>query len=195
MNIVIIDNFYENPDVVRDLALKAKYIDVTQLNYPGYQSLHNYASAAVRKKFEKSLGINVVLDPEAHTFGKFRIMLKETGSQLKIHLDGNADWTGVLYLNPDQDCLGGTGFYRHKRTGLDGPTKMQNWKDVEKKIIEPDTLNSQAWELSSFVGMKFNRLVLFRGNQLFHCHTESFGTSIENSRLTQNFFFNEAPHV
>lgn len=195
MNILVIDNFYENPDLVRQLALTAQYKDVTQLNYPGFQSLHNFSTSSVIEKIEKAINAKVVLDPNGHTFGKFRVMLAETGTNLKVHLDGHADWTGVLYLNRDDDCRGGTGFFTHKETGLDGPTKNKKWQQIEKDIIEPDTLNPQAWQQSSFVAMKFNRLVLFRGNQLFHSHTESFGFNLQNGRLTQNFFFNEATNV
>lgn len=195
MNIIILDNFYENPQQVRKLAMTAQYKDVTQLNYPGYQSLHNYASNGVHQKIEKAINSKITFNPDGHTFGKFRIMLKETSSQLKIHLDGQSDWTGVLYLNPEENCHGGTGFYTHKLTGLDGPTKDINWHHTDKNIIEPDTLNQQAWIQTNFVAMKFNRLVLFRGNQLFHSHTESFGTNLQTGRLTQNFFFHEAKYV
>ena len=191
MNILVIDDFYKKPNLVRDLALKAQYKNVTQLNYPGFQSLHNFSTPSVIQKIEKAINSKIVLDPDGHTFGKFRVMLSETGSNLKIHLDGHADWTGVLYLNPNENCFGGTGFYTHKNTGYDGPTKDIQWQQIEKDIIEPDTLNQQAWLQTGFVAMKFNRLVLFRGNQLFHCHTDSFGTNLQNGRLTQNFFFNE----
>ncbi len=195
MNLIVLDNFYTNPLKVRELALKAQYKDVTLLNYPGFQSIHNYAAAGVTQKIEKAINSEIELDPESHTFGKFRIMLKETGSILKVHLDGQSDWTGVLYLNLDENCHGGTGFYTHKKTGFDGPTQDLGWQQIEKEIIEPDTLNQQAWIQTGFVAMKFNRLVLFRGNQLFHCHTKSFGTNLQNGRLTQNFFFNEGPNV
>lgn len=200
MDLVVIDNFYSNPDDVRNLALQAEYKDVTQLNYPGFQSLKSYSSSPLIEKFEQALSRKLSIDHNARTFGKFRIMLEETGSRLKVHLDGHADWTGVLYLNPSENCHGGTGFYRHKRTGLDGVASSEqiknlgfdDWDSLEKTIIEPDTLNGEAWEQTMFVGMKFNRLVLFRGNSLFHCHTVSFGSNKNDGRMTQNFFFNEA---
>jgi hypothetical protein len=200
MNIVVIDNFYKNPEAVRKLALSAEYKDVTKLNYPGFQSIKTYSSESIVNQFSEVLGREVSVDPARHTFGKFRIMLKETGSQLKVHLDGLSDWTGVLYLNPSESCEGGTAFYRHRATGLDGRVSEEKtrsfghdkWETLEKSIIEPDTLNSSAWEEMMFVAMKFNRLVLFRGGEFFHCHTHSFGHDIIDGRMTQNFFFNEA---
>ncbi len=199
MNIVVVDDFYEKPEVVRQLALGAQYRDVTKMNYPGFQSLQSYSSNALVGKFEKVLGRKLVIDPSSLTFGRFRIMLEETGSRLKVHLDGFCDWTGVLYLNPNSDCRGGTGFYRHRRTGIDNRLSEEesrargfaNWEDLERSIIEPDTLNADAWEQTGYVAMKFNRLVLFKGNLLFHCHTESFGADLKTGRMTQNFFFKE----
>jgi hypothetical protein len=199
MNIVVVDDFYENPEAVRSLALKAEYQDVTRLNYPGFQSLKTFSSASLVSKFEIILGRSLNIRPDSLTFGRFIIMLKETGSRLKVHLDGAADWTGVLYLNPTEDGQGGTAFYRHRETGIDGPIRGQSlfsfgynsWEDMEKTLIEKDTLNPEAWEETAFVATKFNRLVLFRGNELFHCHTHSFGSGREDGRMTQNFFFNE----
>lgn len=200
MNVIVIDNFYHDPQSVRKLALGADYKDVTMLNYPGYQSQKTYSSDSLVQKFSCILGRRLNVNPTHHTFGKFRIMLKETGSQLKVHLDGLSDWTGVLYLNPAESCEGGTAFYRHSATGLDGRADdhevlkrgYKSWADLERDIIEPDTLNAAAWDETMFVAMKFNRLVLFKGNELFHCHTHSFGTNKFDGRMTQNFFFNEA---
>ena len=197
--LIVIDEFYENPDAVRNLALQAEYQDVVQLNYPGFQSRYSYSSDSIVHSFAKLIGKELSVDPAKLTFAKFRIMLESTGSRLKVHLDGESDWTGLIFLNPDSSCQGGTAFYRHKSTGLEGhPSNELALKngfsssdEFEKSIVEPDTLNPDAWEVTMFVGMRFNRLLLFKGNELFHCHTKSFGTTRENGRLTQNFFFNE----
>lgn len=203
MNVLVFDDFYKNPDAVRSLALNASYRDVRSLNYPGYQSELTFVSQPVREKFAQILGRPLDIPINSTTFGKFRVMLKETGSRLKVHVDGACDWTGVLYLNPPESAEGGTAFYRHKETGLEGPptpTELErfgytSWFEMERHVIERDTLNTDAWQETMFVGMKYNRLVLFRGGELFHCHTHSFGTNLEDGRMTQNFFFNEATHV
>ena len=66
-----------------------------------------------------------------------------------------------------------------------------DWLQLESDIIEKDTLRDEAWEETLYVEMKFNRLVLFRGNEMFHGHTHSFGRDPNDARLTQNFFFDE----
>jgi Rps23 Pro-64 3,4-dihydroxylase Tpa1-like proline 4-hydroxylase len=68
---------------------------------------------------------------------------------------------------------------------------ISNFKDYEEKIIEKDTLNSDAWEVVQQIENKFNRCVIFKSNQLFHSHTQAFGKAKEDSRLTQNFFLKE----
>lgn len=200
MSLYVVDDFYSQPDLVRELALKAQYVDVSKLNYPGFQSRHSYSSANLVQRFSTILSQELVTCPKRHTFGKFRIMLKETASQLKVHLDGHADWTGLIYLTPNDFAIGGTGFYRHRETGLLSSLSdqeaqergYQDWQALEKALIEKDSLNPLAWEMVDYVAMKFNRLVLFKGNKRFHCHTHSFGTCLADGRLTQNFFFDQA---
>jgi hypothetical protein len=199
--IIVYDDFFDDPIRIREVALEADYTDVQSLNYPGFQSVRSYASRSMRAAFESITGQALEIDPAKLTFGKFRIMLSSTGSRLKIHVDGAADWTGLIYLNTSEQCRGGTAFYRHRRSGLEGPpTEMEarrlgisNLEEFEAKIVEPDTLDTNAWEQTTFVGMRFNRLILFRGAELFHCHTCSWGTTKEDGRLTQNFFFNSSP--
>ena len=197
-SLIIIDNFYSDPHAVRELAIQTSYIDVRRLNYPGLQSDHSFYDQHIIKKFQEAIGEEIDNDVESFTFGKFRFMSEESGSRIKIHVDGLTEWTGLVYLNTPPQCEGGTSFYKHKTTGLEGPPPAEEMHrygfasalDFERKIIERQSLDLNCWTETMFVGMKFNRLVLFRGNDLFHCHTHGFGTNRENSRLTQNFFFN-----
>lgn len=199
MNLIVIDDFYRDPEAIRKMALHAEYRDVRCYNYPGFQSIHSYVSKEMCAKFIELVGRPLDISLHKITFGKFRIMLKGSASRLNVHMDGASDWAGLIYLNPPEQCEGGTAFYRHRETGLDGPVEgkdlerfgFETWQALEDNIIERDTLRPEAWEETMFVGMKFNRLVLFRGGSMFHCHTHSFGTDKENARMTQNFFFDE----
>lgn len=198
--IIVVDDFYKDPLLVRKMALSSQFEDVRGLNYPGFQSLKSFAAPALVKSFSRITGEDLIVSPENLTFGKFRVMLDSTGSRLKIHVDGDTDWTGLVYLNLPEQCQGGTAFYKHIRTGMsEVPTQEQiaaagftSWREMEKAVVGVDSLNPQAWEMMDYVGMKFNRLVLFRGDKLFHAHTCAFGDNLENGRLTQNFFFRTA---
>jgi hypothetical protein len=195
--VIVVDDFFADPHRIRELALRTSYVDVRPLNYPGFQSVRSFASEALKEAFTSLTGEDLIIEPKRLTFGKFRIMLSTTGSRLQVHLDSAADWTGLVYLNLPEQCRGGTGFYKHKETGLDRlPTidearrlGFNSSAEFDEKVIVPDTLKPGSWEQTMFVGMRFNRLVLFRGSELFHGHTVAWGDTIENGRLTQNFFF------
>ena len=45
------------------------------------------------------------------------------------------------------------------------------------------------WEMTDFVGNKYNRLILYRGDN-FHTSLDYFGRDINDGRLFQTFFFN-----
>jgi ABC-type Fe3+ transport system substrate-binding protein len=90
----------------------------------------------------------------------------------------------VLYLTPDAPLSGGTGFYKHKATGLLEPTKPGEdaaWDNQAQDVTK--------WELVSSVGNVYNRLILYKGSQ-FHTSMDYFGNDLYTGRLFQTFFFN-----
>src|SRR5699024_5389719 len=113
-------------------------------------------------------------------------------------------WAAMIYLTLDKDCRGGLGIYQHKETGiLHVPQTseefrslgFENFEDMDRRLVYPDTKNNFAWKLIEFIPMKYNRLVLFKGSRYFHSITEKFGNEVNDSRLTHSFFFNEAPNI
>ncbi len=202
-SLIVYDGFYKDPEAVRELALSLEYENVIARNYPGFQSRYCVTNEQVQKKFEEIMNRKLHIVPEEMTFGNFRIMLKDTGSRIKVHVDGGPTWTALIYLNPDDQCQGGTGFFRHKKTGRialpsDEEARelgYEDSEDYENKVIVPDSLDDSAWEMIDFVSMKFNRFVAFRGGEFFHAHTCSFGSDFKTGRLTQNFFFWNADDV
>ncbi|MGB0454092.1 MAG: DUF6445 family protein [Bacteriovoracaceae bacterium] len=194
----VIDNFYKKPEEIRNLALKTDYINVKKLRYPGIQSRKSFTNLDLQKKFEDVLDTKLEIDPKKYTFGKFRIMINEPFT-FKAHLDGLTNLTGLVYLNPEDSCSGGTAFYRHRKSGLEGPLSQNEVEargfssneEMFKELIGDDKYDPESWEMTDFVPMKFNRLLVFKGYHYFHCHTSSFGTDKESGRMTQLFFFNE----
>jgi hypothetical protein len=196
-DVIVIDNFYKSPDDIRKFALKSVYIDISMLNYPGYQSTKAFHSPDLVSKMESAINSQIVVgDRNKIPFGQFRYIKESGESRIHIHYDSE-EWAGVLYLMLPEHCQGGTGFFRHKRTGLEGPPKDSDLADYgfesldqfENDVIVLDTKNIDQWDIIDFVEAKYNRMVLFRGSKLFHGHVCQFGSDIENSRLTQNFFF------
>ena len=52
-------------------------------------------------------------------------------------------------------------------------------------------LNRDEWTRYMLCPMKYNRLIIFR-TYLWHSHNYNFGDSMENGRLVQLFFWNDA---
>lgn len=65
----------------------------------------------------------------------------------------------------------------------------QTVEDLWDKIIWPDTNDPEKWEKVMTIPMRFNRLVLFRP-WYWHNAGAGFGTTAENGRLVQLYFFN-----
>lgn len=195
--LIVVDDFYTQPERVREFALKSEYIDLSSKNYPGFESSHEFVSVKLVEALSKLVKAPISFDQTVGSFGKFRFINAHTTSRLKVHTD-RIEWAGLVYLTPGEHSSAGTSFYRHKRTLLEGPPTPEqyrtlaykNFEDYEKDVILRDTLNHEAWEVSSYVSYKFNRLVLFKGSELFHSHSHGFGETASDSRLTQNFFFN-----
>ncbi|MCU7668526.1 hypothetical protein N7978_37260, partial [Bacillus thuringiensis] len=66
-----------------------------------------------------------------------------------------------------------------------------NIKDFDAKYVMPISKDLNKWDITYEIPIKYNRLVLFKGSKYFHAITDQFGNSIEDGRITQNFFFNE----
>jgi|TARA_R100000482_G_scaffold114779_1_gene57638 hypothetical protein len=183
-NIIVVDNFYNNPDEVREFALSQEF-NVTG-NYPGVRT-QNFLNQSTKDTLENIIQDQVVnwLDGglgstnEGYT-GAFQFTTKDNKSW--IHNDAYNNWAGVLYLTPDAPTSGGTGFFRSK---IDGSL---TGKDHDSPELEGTYGDYSKWDLVANVGNVYNRIVLFRADQ-WHTSLDYFGTSMKDGRLTQVFFF------
>lgn len=145
------------------------------------------------------MGEPLVSMPPPRAHAKFRIATAGDVGSAKVHVD-TAHWSGILYLSRPEDCRGGTEFFRHRRTNTDrGPISddearthgYASAKQMISDILERDTMNDEAWEMTMRVPMRFNRLVLLRP-WLWHTAGEAFGDSLGNGRLIYLMFFASA---
>lgn len=193
---IIIDDFLDQPEVLRNPALKLSYPSLGfETNFPG----RNASQAVVVPELEVVISkiVGEKLKPKTGTsHGKFRLTLAGDKGAAGVHLDDCA-WSGILYLTPDEFCQGGTHFYRHKATNMDrAPITveelqalgMSSMQEVWDNIVDKDTNNPEKWEHLMTVPMKYNRLVLFRP-WLFHNAGQGFGDNVENGRLIYPLFF------
>lgn len=176
VDLLILDNFYNDPDAVRDFALKQDF-SVTG-NFPGFRtkSMMNDSIKTVLARALMHPG-GVIIDwkdnPDSYS-GSFQICTKD--DKTWVHADQYNRWSGVCYLTPNAPSSSGTAFYRHKETGETRYSgRWYDWQDYSQ------------WEQIEFIANKYNRLILYRGD-LFHAAVNYFGDNLENGRLFQVFF-------
>ena len=183
--IIVIDNFYKNAQQVREFALSQEF--KVHGNYPGNRttSYANEILKSIIQTYVKPFGGNITDFPinESTYNGAFQFTTSRDRSW--VHIDGFNNWAGVLYLTPDAPVTAGTGFYRFK----DGTTCETDMKLLANKS-ETDKFSQDMtkWQLVDSVGNVFNRLILFNSKK-FHMSMDYFGTTKEDGRLFQVFFF------
>jgi len=174
--IIVYDNFYRDPDLVRSLALGKDFNLLG--NYPGKRT-DPFLTGVIKNHISEIVGAEVT-----HWFddycGCFQVV--HEGEQTWIHSDHYNDWAGVCYLHPNPPAGSGTAFYSHM--GLRRPMVEDGMESI------PDPY-SRDWIQTDYVENVYNRLVLYRGD-LFHQATGYFGkeNDLSSQRLFQVFFFN-----
>ena len=172
---MVVDDFYTNPDAVREYALQQPF-DVKG-NYPGARTkpfLPDDVKNAIQY-WMKLVGPITNWHEHSGYTGAFQLATAQ--DRTWIHADYYNKWAGVCYLTPDAPHTGGTGLYRHKQSGQFRRTD-QDWEGYDYT----------KWDLFDRIGNKYNRLILYRGD-LFHASIDYFGDSLQNGRLFQTFFF------
>lgn len=158
INTYIIDNFLDDPDLVRKSALALSFRETG--TFPGFRSDRADADyeAYIKPKFESILNCKI----EEFKQDSFRFQICMDNVDTWVHKD-ETEWAGVLYLTPQAPLEAGTGIYHH---------------------------NGFEWKLNSAIGNVYNRLVLYRGTLNHRSIMPGFGSTHEDGRLTQVFFFN-----
>ena len=197
-NIIVVDDFYKNPQDVRNFGLTTEYPEPTDdYTYPGRNSNSSYYSEEIHHSFEK-----LVKEPliPADKNGYFRISLETATHKQDIHVDPSWEWGAVIYMSAPEDCIdeGGTSFWKHNTLQSENIPKTDEeaqfygyptYKECWWTTIYGDGLDRSKWSRYFLCPMRYNRLVLFR-THLWHSHNFNFGNTLENGRLVQLFFFN-----
>lgn len=179
-NVIIVDDFYGDPDGVRAFALRQDF-SVTG-NYPGART-KTFMTDDVKQTLSNVIrphggNIHTWFETDGFT-GSFQMTTATDRSW--IHTDHVNTWAGVCYLTPGAPHTGGTGLFRHRRTGARYVSEMP--KDM---VYESQDMTK--WDLVDVIGNMYNRLVLYRSN-MFHSSLDYFGSTAEDGRLFQLFFF------
>lgn len=176
---IIVDDFYDDPYLVRSFALQQEYSEDTRY-YKGMRSAGNFRTPQMRQKFEEILGRKITAWEEHGMNGKFQYCTPQDA--LVYHWDGQS-WAGMIYLTPDAPFQSGTSLFAHKAT----KARHASHPGAER-AFDGGYYDKSKFELVDTAGNVFNRLVLFDAKSI-HAANEYFGKTIEDSRLFHLFFF------
>ena len=181
----IVDNFYENPDSVREFALNQDYVEGGfGRGFIGRRTEQQFLFSGLKERFEDIMGKTITKWEEHGMNGRFQIAW--SGEPLVYHCDSQK-WGGMLYLTPDAPYQCGTTLYAHKKTRA--RTYFDNGWDASWVDVPGDChLDGTPFEPVDVLGNVYNRLVIFDASAI-HSASQYFGTVKENSRLWQMFFF------
>ena len=188
VNTLIIDDFYTNVDEVREFALSQDF--GVKGNYPGRRT-RSFANEGIRdyiNSFIRPTAGEITYWSDDEYNGAYQYTTQYERSW--IHADSTTTWAALVYLTPNAPLSGGTGLFRHKKTGLEMTPKLPNG-EIDRKLLDEVYVDAQditKWDMTDRLANKYNRLVMYRGD-LFHTSLDYFGTNKENGRLFQTFFF------
>jgi len=191
---IIVDDFFENPDQIREEALKAEYSG--GFNFPGKRApCSEYVATLTAKKI-----FSLLIDMNKHVVeGSLDIdfqVVTETMGEGWVHSDaGDVYFAGVIYLTPNAPIDGGTSLYKSykniDKVLLDNYVHikrdfyMRKTKEDDVKSIRKN--NNELYYKTLEVKNIYNRLVMYPGNE-FHAAGKFFGSTMEDARLTLVFF-------
>lgn len=181
----VVDNFYDDPDSVREFALSLDYdIGGIGRGYIGNRTHQQYLFPELKESFESIMSKKITKWEEYDMNGRFQYCW--SGQPSVYHVDDQM-WGGMLYLTPGAPYQCGTTLHAHKKTRA-RTYHDDGWDDAWVNIPGDVHLDRTPFETVDVIGNVYNRLVIFDA-KCIHSASEYFGTVMENCRLWQMFFF------
>ena len=211
--VVFIDNFLEDPQALVEIASRSSFAP-----YPGVADRKGYPGVRAVAPADYSANLTALMEPLIRlNFGvpdqlalrkaecAFSLTTMAPGDlgplQRTPHFDASTPHHMAVLLYLCGEAHGGTGFYRHKATGLQQVTADNSEQFLD---IYYDELNARppaqryfddSDEQFEFLGMmpaRFNRLVVYRGSLLHSAVVNpqiSINADPRAGRLTLNSFY------
>ena len=198
MEILVIDNFFYNID---DLKKNSENLD-TKTNedmFPGSKKyiLNIKFIYDLNKElknldiYENKLNINNIFYGNVN---KDKDLLDRDQSQ--PHIDIYAKKALLVYLNEDDNCHGGTGFYKNIESNKIKANTIEEGLEILKKeggkLKKPEYISdsNNSWELIEMIPMKKNRGILY-DSKIFHsAYFKNLSYFNNEGRQTLNIFLN-----
>ena len=173
------DNFYSNPDEIRNFALTQVEYKQDLRWYKGYRSTTHFHPSGIREAFENIIGENITNFQEGIN-GCFQLMIST--DQQVYHYD-EQKWAAMIYLSPNAPIQSGTRLHQAKTSAIGH--KLDTGID---EYFNGNFYDSTKWNVTDSIANHYNRLVIMDA-QCVHSAGPYFGNGFEDGRLTHLFFF------
>ena len=205
VRVVVVDNFYKNPHLVRQLALDipaSRNKRIRGMNpawrinaFYDMDSMSWVFDQLARRFFNKemqTLPMDYMQQSFMNATFMVNVMQTENLPPLVPHMDNPAGnhLAATIYLNTANECNGGTSFYKYGgKTYYDDPHTMKTL-DVagNVQVNEYVTDSIGDFEMIGMVPMVFNRMVLYNQSVLHTAYVKENMFVGDNYRLNQQFF-------
>lgn len=206
--ILVIRNFFKNPDKLREYAESVDYVDTINgqvSGIPGYihrigngiKTLLRPIISIVTGEFEASEDF-VLQNPHKFTFQIYPVNQEVRKASLSPHTD-NVRYAGVCSLNKEDEYDGtdnGTALWRNDYTSEEHTLREFNYrakrhynmdpKSEEYVKLDPSAVDIPGWSIYHVIQHSYNTMVLYEGNMW---HSPYYTASKwKSDRITFNCF-------
>ena len=161
-NIIVVDNFYENPLAVREYALKQEWVERLRQK----RTVKSYTPHWMAERFETLLNKKISFTEDSGIF------CYNTSKETIYHGFPKQDFVATIFLNDISKPETGIGFYK---------------EDLDSGYV--DSYDKSNFILIDKVTNKFNRLVV-HDNKFITAPLSYCGNNQQTARLIQTFYFN-----
>jgi hypothetical protein len=193
----VVDNFFDNPDKIREYALSLEYARDPDGHWPGLRSrqISEIHSVFYRRMLEKvfSLYMEDLDFKEWSCSASMKFQLIPAGENYEgwIHLDNDAILTAIVYLTPSGDFNTGTSLFKLKDNHIGYDASWNKHKQLTNKTRDEQEQyrlkNNDQFIETSRVGGFYNRFIAFDSGE-FHAAND-ISMNNKEDRLTLIIFF------
>jgi hypothetical protein len=176
----IVDNFYKNPDEVRNFALTQVEYQEDLMWYKGLRSKISYKPPGIKEAFEDVMGEKITIFDDHYYNGCFQLC---KSSDIQVYHCDAQRWAAMIYLTPNAPIESGTRLHRSRITGC----RHNSDPNIEESF-SGDFYDSTKFDIVDGAGNIYNRLVIMDA-KCIHSAGPYFGYTPETCRLTHLFFF------
>jgi Family of unknown function (DUF6445) len=200
--VTIVENFYENPDAIRQFALSQAFtfcheVPNIEYVYPGSRTKNLDALDMVLYEKICTKLISIFHNTE-HDHMRWAVATSFQSvtaeyDQGVIHTDHNTIFAAVLYLTPDAPLDAGTSLFKPNKTFDEAKYQAAlEENDVKFKAgeIKMATDYHSMFDEIVRVNNVYNTLILYEGRH-YHAANQFFGKTLKDSRLAQVFFISK----